>query len=491
MTERILVVDDTPGNVALLAETLEPHGYEILVASRGEVALKIVQRTLPDLILLDIVMPGRDGFEICRELKSMERTREAPVLFITGRNETEAVTKGFDAGAVDYILKPFRAEEVVSRVKTHLRIAALTRELREKNRELEEEITRRRSAEEERQFAVERLSTFSSREADRWGVAGLIGTSGTIQNILKDVQKLHQFSNTNVLITGESGTGKELIARAIHFGSSRADSPFIPVNCVAVPDELAESMLFGHLKGSFTGATADRKGYFELADGGTLFLDEIGDMPAGLQGKLLRVLEDGCVTPVGGTKPKRVDVRVLAATNADLQRAMDTGSFRRDLYYRLARYTVHTPPLHERREDIPLLAKHFLRVFAEDMGMKPPQFTNEAIAVLVNYPFPGNVRELKNIIERGLIESGGMAIRPEHFHLPERPAVTESARETLAAKGQLNETASGETDELPLNLEQAEDILIQKALARTGGNIAEAARLLGVHRTRIYRKING
>jgi len=288
-------------------------------------------------------------------------------------------------------------------------------------------------------------------------------------------------SRATVLITGESGTGKELVARAIHFGSTRAKGTFVPVNCVAIPSELAESILFGHVKGAFTGATADRKGCFELADSGTLFLDEIGDMPLGLQVKLLRVLEDGCVMPVGASEPRQVDVRVIAATNADLDARIAAGTFRSDLYFRLARYTVVTPPLRERLEDVPLLAAHYLKVFAAEMGQQPPGLSREVTAALKAYPYPGNIRELKNIIERALIQSGGETILPEHLQL-QRSITAPTA--TIHSIPKKDFTAA-----LPLNLAEAEEVLIQRALDETGGNIAEAARLLGVHRTRIYRKL--
>ena len=253
----------------------------------------------------------------------------------------------------------------------------------------------------------------------------------------------------------------------------------VPVNCVAIPGELAESMFFGHLRGSFTGATADRKGWFELADGGTLFLDEIGDMPATLQAKLLRVLEDGEITPVGAAQPKRVDVRVITATNADLSAKIAVGAFRQDLYFRLARYVVATPPLRERPEDIPLLAAHFLEMFSREMGRTPPALSPEALALLTAHPFPGNVRELKNVIERALIASGGAAIARGHILLP---GAASASPGTPALPVKVAAT------ELPLNLNDAEQALIQRALEQTGGNIAEAARLLGVNRSRIYRR---
>jgi DNA-binding NtrC family response regulator len=298
--------------------------------------------------------------------------------------------------------------------------------------------------------------------------------------VLANVELLRSFPGTNVLITGESGTGKELIARAVHHSSARSRGPFVPVNCVAIPAELAESMLFGHVKGAFTGAVADRKGCFELADGGTLFLDEIGDMPSALQAKLLRVLEDGEIMPVGASRSKRVDVRVVAATNADFDERIAAGTFRQDLYFRLARYTIEMPSLRDRAEDVPLLAAHFLGVFAGEMGMPRPELTGAALAQLTGYAFPGNVRELKNIIERALIESRGRAIEPVHLRLPPAPRRTAQAAVPIASEHR--------AAPLPLNLEAAEQALIQRALQETDGNVAEAARLLGVNRSRIYRR---
>ena len=486
--ERILLVDDNPVNLSVLTGALEPEGYTILAAPSGEIGLKVAATGAPELILLDVMMPGMDGIETCRRLKANAATREIAVIFISAKSEMESVVNGFRAGGIDYITKPFQAEEVLVRVENHLKRVRLTRELVKKNEalsvaneRLQREISLRAQAEEALQTADEKLNILSGRETERWGVAGMVGKSRTVGKILADIRKLRNFGATNVLITGESGTGKELIARAIHFGGPRSGGPFIPVNCVAIPEELAESMFFGHLKGSFTGATSDRKGYFELADGGTLFLDEIGDMPHVLQAKLLRVLEDGVVTPIGGTNGKRVAVRVLAATNADLEAKIAAGQFRQDLYFRLARFTVLTPPLRSRPEDIALLAEHFLHLFATEMGMRAPRLESATLPVLESYPFPGNVRELKNIIERALIESGGAEIRPEHLHLP--------AAEGAARGSGPSAAQTAFASELPLNLEQAESLLIQRALAASNGNIAEAARLLGVHRTRIYRKL--
>lgn len=477
---RILIADDTSASLDLLSRVLEPQGYEILAVSSGKDAIQVASRARPDLILLDVVMPGHDGFHVCRTLKAEQETRDTPVIFITSKNETENVLKGFRVGAVDYILKPFQAEEVITRVATHLKISRLTRELQQRNAELEAEMAKRREAEQARDKADQRLSTLAKREAQRWGLAGFVGESPHLRRILEDIERLQHFGKTSVLITGESGTGKELVARAIHHHSPRADGPFIPVNCVAIPGELAESMFFGHTKGAFTGASADRKGWFELADGGTLFLDEIGDMPATLQAKLLRVLEDGMVTPVGATQPRHVDVRVVSATNADIAGKIAAGDFRQDLYYRLARFAVETPPLRMRQEDLPLLAAHFLQVFATEMGMSPPALTQEALNTLSAYAFPGNVRELKNMMERALILCGGKPIRREHLQLIGGSVSTALPPSTKT-------TASPSAD-IPFNLEAAEQALIQRALEQTNGNVAEAARLLGVNRSRIYRK---
>lgn len=490
--EKILLADDNPVNLQVLTDALEPAGYEILAAPNGETALDLAKRAKPDLLLLDIMMPRIDGLEVCRRLKADAVTSGIPVIFVTAKNNPEMISEAFDAGAVDYVTKPFHPAEVLARIGTHCRARRLTRELEERNRELtetnarlREEVGRREKAEDALESADRRIGMLVEREAAQ--IEGFVGNSGSITHLLEDVRKLHAFGATGVLLTGESGTGKELIARAIHFGGARAQQAFVPVNCVAIPGELAESVFFGHIKGSFTGATSDRKGYFELADGGTLFLDEIGDMPMVLQAKLLRVLEDQVVTPVGGAQGRKVDVRVIAATNADLDDKIAAGSFRRDLYFRLARFTVAIPPLRERRQDVPLLAQHFLEMFAKEMGRKAAKLSAAAEAALCGHSFPGNVRELRNIIERALIESEGREIGVAHLHLSRGSATAVTARKGEETAHPVTSVDGG----MPLNLDEAEDLLIQRALAQTGGNIAEAARLLGIHRTRIYRKLAG
>lgn len=387
------------------------------------------------------------------------------------------------------MVKPFNDQEVIARVTTHVErerlrkeIARQNEELRDTNERLEQGKAERERVSAERNHLADHLSMVSTTEAKRWGIDGFVGQSQTVREIMEAVGRV-QTVQTTVLITGESGTGKELVARAVHFGSPRSNKPFVPLNCAAIPGELVEATLFGNTKGAFTGADKDRAGYFKLANGGTLFLDEIGEMPADHQAKMLRVLDDGMITPVGGTQPEKVNVRVLAATNADLQEKMASGSFRQDLYFRLARFTVTVPPLRERREDIPLLARHFVQLFADEMGLPVPVVSETALSEMSSYDFPGNVRELKNVVERAMIESGGTEIRPEHLHwmmplnMPQHSDGQESWREPTGLDG------------LPMNLKDAEEELIERALKETDGNIAAAARILGTNRPRIYKHI--
>ncbi|MBE7499355.1 MAG: sigma-54-dependent Fis family transcriptional regulator [Verrucomicrobiales bacterium] len=421
----ILIVDDVPANLSLLVDTLEAAGHRVVAAPSGEVALQIAAEACPDVVLMDVMMPGMDGFETCRRLKEIEALREVPVLFITARDEPQDVEAGFEAGGVDYIAKPFRLEEVVLRVETHLRLRQLTRDLRDKNAALEAEIERRNRAERERDASNARLRVLRQQDAERWGISGLVGQSRTFRQLLDTISKAAGFEASPVLILGESGTGKELLARAIHDTSAHREGPFVPVNCSAIPGELAESLLFGHVKGAFTGAMAERPGYFELADGGTLFLDEISELPPALQPKFLRALEEGEVRPVGASHGRAVRTSIIAASNANFAERIAQGRFRPDLYFRLARFTVEVPSLRDRREDIPLLAHHFVQVFAREMNLPPPPISNTALQALVRHEYPGNVRELKNLIERALMESEGGELRPEHlrfFGIPVLPS---------------------------------------------------------------------
>ena len=473
---KILIVDDVPANLRMLSALLEPEGYQIFSAPNGNIALKIATQAHPDLILLDVVMPGRDGFETCQCLKNDPSTVDIPIVFVTAKGETDNVVKGFTVGGVDYIPKPFEETEVLARVKTHLTNAQLTRALQQKNTELEAEIARREQTENALQRAGEQLSVISTQEAERWGIPGLVSQSATMQGILDQIRRLHHNDTTSVLITGESGTGKEMIARAIHHGGPRRKGPLLTLNCSAIPVDLAESTLFGHIRGAFTGANTDKSGYFELANNGTLFLDEIGEMPIQLQPKLLRALEEGLFTPIGATQEKQTDVRIIAATNVDFQTKIAAGEFREDLYFRLAGFPVHVPPLRERKEDIPLLVSHFLSHFTVEMRYaEKPAMSKDALTTLQSYAFPGNIRELKNIIERAMIESSGGEILPEHLHLTPIQRNSPSNQDSTAG--------------LPLNLQEAEVLLIQRALKQTDGNLTEAGRLLGVTRQTLWRKL--
>lgn len=479
MHSKILVVDDQSESLVGLTKILSLADYDVQTAINGADGLLLARAFLPDLILLDVAMPVMDGFEACRQLKADPHFQNIPILFLTAHFDQEQIVEGFRAGGVDYLSKPFRREELLMRVATHLKLRHTVKALQEKNRMLELEIAQKEALSKEHDQLTDRMSVISDEEIKRWGLAGFVGQSAAIQKVLDDVNRLQQTSmTTSVMITGESGTGKELVARALHFGSDRAQGAFVPMNCAAIAGELADSLLFGHKQGAFTGADRDWVGYFTLADGGTLFLDEVGDMPLDLQAKLLRALEEGSVLPLGGEKEKKVDVRVVAATNVKLEEAIARGQFRQDLYFRLAGFPIEVPPLRDRKEDIPLLAQHFVALFVNEMGIHVPEISNSAMDVLTQYAYPGNVRELKNAIERALIESGGRTIEPEHLHLDVgiEPMTTDIG-------------GQGSFEDLPLNMAQVEGVLIQRALEQTDGNVAKAARLLGVNRMKIHRRL--
>jgi transcriptional regulator with GAF, ATPase, and Fis domain len=336
----------------------------------------------------------------------------------------------------------------------------------------------------ERGERMKQPSTSSATDIDK--TSHIIGNSESTHKLRESIRRI-QKKDMTVLITGETGTGKDLIARIIHFGSARASQPFIPVNCVAIPSDLAESTLFGHIRGAFTGATSDRKGYFELADGGTLFLDEIGDMPAELQAKLLRVLEDGVVRPIGAQHEVAVDVRVLAASNTPLETRVAAGAFRKDLYFRLAQFPIIVPPLREHPEDIPLLTGHFLEELAAEMGIdSPPALNREALAALTSHPFPGNVRELRNVLARTLIESDGQDIEPKHLHFVDIPISPFIPPPVPHSK--TTETEAGHSPTLLDKMQQERNDII-RALTQHRGNISATAKVLGMSRQAVYRRM--
>ncbi len=440
---RVLVVDDDP----LVRETVEDllldHGLEATVVEDGESALAVSAEQEFDAVLSDIRMPGRDGTEILPELRELRPA--TPVVLMTGFASIDSAVESMRAGAFDYLTKPFKADVM---------LAALERAF--EFRELERENTRLRRA-------VERTSSFGD----------LIGQSGAMQEIYALIRKISG-SSSNVLITGESGTGKEVVARTIHFTGSRAEAPFVPINCTAMPEGLLESELFGHVRGAFTGAHTSKRGLFEEAHGGTIFLDEIGDMPAPLQGKILRVLQDREIRPVGGNKTVKVDARVVAATNKDLRTEIAEGRFRKDLYYRLNVIPVAIPPLRERPEDIPLLAEAFLRKHG---GERHPTLSADAIAKLTRYGWEGNARELENAIERALVLAGGAEIEPADLAL-----------ETGEDGGDFEEALLGEASRRRMTVRELTDRYIDRVLEETGGSKSEAARILGLNRRTLYRR---
>jgi DNA-binding NtrC family response regulator len=382
-TATILIVDDESLNIDLLEQELAAAGYRTLSASSGEEAISKAAKALPDLVLLDVIMSGLDGYAVCEQLKTTEATRGIPVIFLTALTDTFEKVRAFKAGAVDYVTKPFEPEELLARVGTHI---ALRREIEAHHR------TR----------ATVNLLVEDMRN-------GIIGRSAALRHVREQIARVAPTDST-VLIQGETGTGKELVARAIHDASCRRDRPLVKINCAAIPRDLVESELFGHEKGAYTGATQQRRGRFELADGGTLLLDEIGELPLDAQAKLLRVLQEGEFDRVGGTRSLRTDVRVIAATNRDLLAQLAAGAFRADLYYRLNVFPIVVPPLRERRDDIPDLVRHFADKAARKLGRTMNGVSPAFLERVSAYDWPGNIRELENLVERAMITSDGATL---------------------------------------------------------------------------------
>jgi formate hydrogenlyase transcriptional activator len=410
----ILIVDDMPNNISVLYETLTRFRYKVLVARDGKSAIEQAQLAHPDLILLDIMMPGMDGFETCRRLKQIDTTQPIPVLFMTALSETIDKVNGFNMGAVDYITKPFQLQEVLARINTHLTLRRLHCELETANALLEHRVAERTAQLSAALTEVEQLknklqaeNTYLRDELKQSiRFEEIVSQSKAFGRVLRQVEQVAP-TNTSVLILGESGTGKELLARAVHNRSSRKNKTLVKINCAALPATLIESELFGHEKGAFTGATTQKTGRFELADGGTIFLDEIGEMPIDLQAKLLRVLQEGEFERVGSSKTLKVNVRVIAATNRDLEKEINEGRFREDLYYRLNVFPILSLPLRERKEDIPLLVRHFCDKHGPNIGRRIEIIAPQVLEMLMDYHWPGNIRELENVIERSLIISPG------------------------------------------------------------------------------------
>ena len=398
-TGTLLVVDDQPANLGVLFDYFTAADFKVLVAQDGESAVSQARRAQPDLILLDILMPGIDGYQTCAQLKQDPATGHIPVIFMTALSDIENKIKAFEAGGVDYVTKPFQQEEVLARVRTHLRLQRLQRDLQARNEQLQREIAAHQQTRAKVHYLSDELqAAHNFRE--------IVGNSPALNRMLNDVQLVANTDST-VLIQGETGTGKELVARAIHNRSPRCEQAFIKLNCAALPRDLIESELFGHEKGAFTGALQQRKGRFELADQGTLFLDEIGELPLESQAKLLRVMQEQEFERIGGNQAIKVDVRIIAATNRELAAEVNEGHFRSDLYYRLNVFPLTVPPLRQRKRDLLPLAQFFLQRLAPRLGKQLTGMSDASLRNLHQYDWPGNIRELQNVVERAAILSSG------------------------------------------------------------------------------------
>jgi two-component system response regulator AtoC len=444
--KRVLVVDDEENIRLVLRTLLRRNGYEVEAAANAEEALARVDAFAPDVILTDVRMPGRSGIDLVSDLR--QRKTPATLLVMSAYGNVELALDAIKAGAYDYIPKPFKPDEVI----LALRKAEERENLRRENRALKDEIQR------EHQFEA------------------ILARSDAMREIFRTIAKIADFKTT-VLITGQSGVGKELVARALHRRSSRKSEPFVAINCGAIPEALLESELFGHKKGAFTDASSDKRGLFEEASGGTIFLDEIGEMPLPLQVKLLRVLQEETLRRLGDTRDIKVNTRIVAATNRDLQAEVKASRFREDLFYRLNVLHLHIPPLRERREDIGLLIDHFLQKNNARLGTNLKGVDSEARRLLSEYAWPGNVRELENTIERAMVLCEGEMITAQD--LPQRIRDAQDPVQTQLSSGDLSIKKASRV---------VEEVLIRKALQRTKGNRTRAAEILEIsHRALLYK----
>lgn len=461
----ILCVDDEAAFLALLEHHLASAGHDVILVEDPTQVLPTLEGRAVDLILADSQMPQMTGLELMSELE--ERGRRIPFVIITGHATIEHAVMAMRQGAVDYLTKPVRPETLAVTVQHALDFARLRQENEVFRQELSRITARRR----------------------------FVGRSKAIRE-LQDTIGMVAPTRASVLLEGESGTGKELLARAIHEQSPRRDKPFITVNCAALPDGLVESVLFGHEKGAFTGATARALGAFERANGGTLLLDEISEMRLDLQAKLLRAIQEQEFERVGGREPIKVDVRLVATTNRNLREEAEAGRFRLDLYYRLQVVPIRTPPLRERPEDIPVMMQQFLKSAEDNLGVKVGDVPAETIERLQAYHWPGNVRELGNAVERAVILARGRALTFDYFepYLHQPASTPGPGTRSRTAAGPAADSAAApppEMEELPINLEELERLTIQRALDRTGGNRTQAARLLGISERTLRNKLNG
>ena len=452
---RVLVVDDDESHAEAVAESLERVGYECVVASTGRDGLRLIEEQNFDIVLTDLIMDDVGGMEVLAKAK--RELPDAEVVILTGHNTAKAAVLAMQAGATTYLTKPLDIIElrtVADKVSQSQRLARSNLELR---RQLNE----------------------------RFGFEGVVGNSPLMHSVVERLRQIAPTSAT-VLITGESGTGKELVAKALHTNSPRRTKPFVALNCAALSENILESELFGHIRGAFTGADRERKGWFEHANGGTMFLDEVGDIPLSTQVKLLRVLESGEIVRVGTNEPVKVNVRLISATNRDLKEGIASGAFRQDLYHRLKVISVHLPPLRSRREDIALLSETFVRQFAAAHDKTITAMTPAARKALIAHPWPGNVRELKNVIESMVVvDFDGI------LDLDDLPEDITPAGQSPVAEGGPGSPVGGPGDSglIGRSLEDVEKHFIAETLKLTGGNREETARMLGIGERTLYRKI--
>lgn len=443
MKSRILVVDDEESIREFLEIMLKKEGYEVTLAEDGQKAKDLLTKKTFDMIISDLQMPHVTGIELLKHVK--ESYPDTVFMLITAFGTTETAVEAMKMGAYDYLTKPFKIDEVRLNIQNALR----SRNLEVENRSLKKELVK------------------------EYSFQNMVGNSPAMHSIYDMVKRVSQ-TPTNVLITGESGTGKEVVAKAIHYNGPLKDRPFVTVNCGAIPENLMESEMFGHKKGSFTGAVADKAGLFEVADGGTLFLDEVGELPLTIQVKLLRAIQERVIRRVGATDDMKVDVRIIAATNRNLEEMVQKGGFRQDLFYRLNVINIKTPSLRERRDDVPLLANHFLKKYNERLNKNISGISTEAMEILKKYDYPGNVRELENLIERTVALEGGATILPES--LP--PMVNTSSGRKMASSNEIEIGDDGV--DLDKVMGQIEKELLVKAIHAAGGVKKRAAKLLHI-----------
>jgi DNA-binding NtrC family response regulator len=448
---RVLIVDDEPSVRESLRLILKERAA-VTVASSGEAALEAIAAQAFDVVLLDILMPGIDGLEVLERVRAL--TQVPQVIMLTATKTVKTAVRAMKLGAFDYVTKPFDVDELLVLVERAAESSALLQE----------------------------VTTLRQEVGQRYSFDNIIGRSPAMQTVLNTVTRVAPL-RTTVLLTGESGTGKEVIAKAVHFNSTRASGPLVAINCAAIPENLLESELFGHERGAFTDAHARKLGHFENAHRGTIFLDEIGEMNPGTQAKLLRVLEQGTFTRVGGSQPVTVDVRVIAATNRDLDKSMQDGSFRPDLYFRLNVVAIHLPPLRERRDDLALLVRHFVKSKSALLGCEEKPFDRDAFDCLMRYPWPGNVRELENVVERALALSQNGTLG-----LDDLPPHLTNGHDAPPLRAIAN--GDGHTPSLSAAVEQLEHMLITEALAEADQNQTRAAELLGTTRRILKYKMD-